>query len=267
MSINPLESKINSGQFINMMELVPARDLDLDAQINKLKSINNIEFFGVVDSPLSRPMMSPIALCHKIEMAGRTSIMHLVCRDRNLIALEADVLAAYALGIKNILALTGDPVRNAKGVFEFSSIGLIDFIQKLNLKKSINCFVGEGINTNAKFMENEIKRTIDKIGAGAKYVITQPCFDIKKIEKTCDAVSAPIIAGVIPVFEVKTAEFINENINGIEIPDEVIALMENREKVIDYYCNLIVKLKKTKVSGICIQGIKEDNYDVVNRLI
>jgi len=105
-------------------EICGSFNLDLDAQIDKLKSVN-IDFFSIVDSPLSRPLMSPIALYHKIEENKKTAIMYFTCRDSNLVAIEGDILSTYALGIKNILALTGYLAKNTKGVFEFSSCGLM----------------------------------------------------------------------------------------------------------------------------------------------
>ena len=224
---NMFKTKLDSGKFTTIMELVP-NHLELLSQVKKLKPIK-VDFFSVVDSPLSHPLMNPVALCYEVHnLLKKEAIMHFTCRDRNLVGIEEDILAAYALDIKNILALTGDPAVGAKPVFEFSSKGLIEFIEKLNKEKSIDCFVGAGMEINANSLENEIKRTKIKIKKGAKFIITQPCFDIDRIKKSAQSLDASLIIGVIPIFSKKTAKFLNKKVKGIVIPDEVIELMDDK---------------------------------------
>ena len=252
-------------EFIISLETVPPKGRNLEKILEKLKQINlKINVINVVDSPLGIPRMHPLALCHKIQELGFETIMHFTCRDRNKNEIEADLLAAYSLGIKNILALTGDSTKNAKPVFEFSSLDLIEFINELNKKHGTNFFVGAGMNINSPNLEAEIKKTLLKIKKGAKFIMTQPCFEIKKIKKIKKKIKIPIIVGVLTLFNMKSIETF-KNIPGIKIPENLIKIINDKEKTLKYYHNLIKEIKNSGVAGISIMGLKE--YGVLNKII
>lgn len=253
--------KIESKKFVKILETVPPKGTNL------VKILANLELFKdridattVVDSPLGTARMHPLAVAYKVQEMGIETVMHFTCRDRNGIEIEAQMLAASALGIGNILALTGDSTKEAKPVFEFNSFGLIDFIRKLNEKHGTDFFVGAGLNINAS-LENELERARKKIEAGAKFFITQPCFDAKDMEKF--ELEAALIAGVLVVSDRKTAEFFSK-VPGVKIPKELFEIADEEGKILEYYKKLISDLEKT-AGGICLMPI--GNYEIAKKLI
>jgi len=254
--------KIEQRNFVRCIETVPPKGKDIENILNDLKPLKGrVDATTVVDSPLGIARMHPLAIAYKAQELGIEAVMHFTCRDRNKIEIEAGLLAASALGIKNILALTGDATKNAKPVFELNSFGLIDFVQKLNEKHGTDFFVGAGLNVNADDLENELERARKKIEAGARFFITQPCFDAEKIREV--SLEVPVIAGVLIISDRKTAEFFAK-VPGIKIPENLFELVGNREKVLEYYKKLISGLEKT-ANGICLMPI--GNYEIANKLI
>lgn len=249
-------------EFLVCLEVIPPKGKELDVEIEKIRGLH-VDYFTAVDSPLSHPTMHPIAVCKKIqEQLGKEAIMHFTCRDRNKIEIEAILLAAHALGINNILALTGDKAKDAKAVFEFSSVGLIEFIRKLNEKHGMDFFVGAGMNANAADLENEIYRTKKKIDAGAKFIITQPCFDVERIKKIKEEIS-PVLIGVLLVSDKKSAEFCSK-IPGISISNDLIKAID-AGRTIEFYKKLIEEIKAAGVNGICLMPIRD--YEIAKELI
>jgi homocysteine S-methyltransferase len=239
---------VNEEDFLHIVELEPPTKPSLDELLEKIKDLN-ADAFNVVDSPLGIPLMNPIALCHKIEHnLGTPTIMHFTCRDRNLIEIKSLLLAARALDIKNILALTGDKISEtfkAKPVFEFSSLGLIKFIKELNAKKGTDFFIGCGANLNAN-LDVEIKRTKEKIAAGADFVMTQPCFDLYTIEKFVKSIEAPVFIGLLTFYSREEAEKLNNLIPGI-FPTNIF-----EENLDEEYARMVKDIKESGAKGVNI---------------
>jgi 5,10-methylenetetrahydrofolate reductase len=255
--------KVQQKRFVICMETVPPKSTNLEKKLAKLRPFKDkIDATTVVDSPLGIPMMHPMPVCYKIqEQLGIETIMHFTCRDRNSIEIQADLLAASMLGIKNVLALTGDPTTNSKPVYEFNSISLIKFIKEMNIQKGTDFFVGAGLNINSD-VEKESERAKKKIDAGAQFFITQPCFDAKRVEEFSDRLAIPIISGVLILSDRKTAEFYSK-VAGVKIPDVLFDIVEDKTKVLEFYRNLLSELRKT--SGVCLMPI--GNYEIVEELI
>ena len=243
-----LQKLINEEEFLYVVELEPPTHPSLDELMEKNKGVS-ADAFNVVDSPLGYPLMNPIALCHRVETEiGAPAIMHFTCRDRNLVEIKSLLLAARALDVKNVLALTGDrPSENfkAKPVFEFSSVGLIKFIKELNAKKNVDFFIGCGANLNVS-LENEIQRTKEKIDAGAEFVMTQPCFNLERIQKFVSSVEKPVFIGLLTLYSKEEAEKLNKQIPGI-FPTN--AFEENLDEI---YADLIKEIRKTGAKGVNI---------------
>jgi len=253
--------KVEQGNFVKILETVPPKGTNIESILASLKDFKgSIDAATVVDSPLGIAVMHPLPLSYKIQELGIETVMHFTCRDRNRIEIEAQLLAASALGVKNILALTGDPAKDGKSVFELNSVGLIRFINEINEKYKTDFFVGAGLNINAN-PEKEREKANRKIEAGAKFFITQPCFDGDRI-KDFD-LDVPIISGVLLVSNKKIFEYFSK-VSGIVIPESLLEIVDDREKILDYYKKLITDLEKN-VSGVCLMPI--GNYEIVKELI
>lgn len=263
---NLLSKKLQENEFVNSIELVPPKGINLSNVLDKIRKLKKVEIFNVVDSPLSDPRMHPIALCHKIKtVLHKEPIMHYACRDRNKVGIEADLLAAYELGLRNILALTGDPCRNGKGVFELCSPDLIEFIHQLNKKHDMDYLVGCGININARGFEQEIKRTQKKIGKGAEFVVTQPCPDLDRIQKVIKELDVPVILGFVFSFDKQTLEFLKHNVPGIKLSDELIQISDDKQKILDYYRGLLQEMGNANLSGISFEAA--DDFESIEKVI
>ena len=220
--------------------------------------------------------MSPIALSHVIqEDVGVETIFHLTCRDRNIIGMQAELLGAAALGVRNILALTGDqPARgdhpSAKGVFETNSTGLIHLAAGLNdghdasgheLDKETSLFIGTAANPEAADWQNELSKLTAKVSAGARFVQTQPIYDLDKAEQFMEKVQhLPIyvLAGVLPLKSYKMACYLHEKVPGITIPQRIMERMEQggKQAGLEIAQELMEGLKKF-VHGIHIMPLND----------
>lgn len=244
-----LSQLISEEDFLYIVELEPPTKPSLDKILEKIKDLN-ADAFNVVDSPLGIPLMNPIALCHKIQSDfGTPVIMHFTCRDRNLVEIKADLLAARALDIKNILALTGDKVHEsvkAKPVFEFSSLGLIKLIKEINSKKETDFFIGCGANLNAD-LNSEIKRTKDKIEAGADFVMTQPCYNPDTVGRFVKAIGKPVFVGLLTFYSREEAEKLNKMLPGI-FPMSIFEESNLNEE----YARIISETREAGAKGVNI---------------
>jgi len=240
-----LASKLAEGEFITNVELTPPRGYDATKVLEKARIIKEmgIDAINIPDGPRATARMSAQALAVLIEKnVGIETVLHVCCRDRNLISLQADLLGGYALGLRNILIITGDPPKlgdypDATGVFDLDSVGLVKLAYNLNtghdligrpLGSATGFLIGVGVNPVAVDIEREISHFEDKVRAGAEFAITQPVFDISALESFVEKVKhlkIPIIAGIWPLTSYRAALFMN-TIPGVKVPKEVIERME-----------------------------------------
>jgi 5,10-methylenetetrahydrofolate reductase len=271
------------------VELDPPKTLNLDKILTEVNSANFrkiVDAVNVTDCPLAKLRMSPIALSHIIqEKIGLEAIFHITCRDRNLLGLQAELLGASALGVKNILALTGDPPEmgdyvKATGVYDVDSTGLIKIVNSLNngykyegeeLKDKTDFFIGAAVNSTASDLEKEIERFEEKVSAGANFVQTQPIYDVELLEKflkMTDHINIPKIVGIMPLKSYKMVEYLNNNLPGIFVPSGVKEKMRGKdiEEGVKISRELIDKIHKFKeVAGIHIFPLRD--MDLVCRLL
>ena len=276
-----LKEKLAANKFVVTVELDPPKTLNLD---NILAGVNSANFRKVVDAvnvtdcPLAKLRMSPIALSHIIqEKINLEAIFHITCRDRNLLGLQAELLGASALGVRNILALTGDPPEvgdyvMATGVYDVDSIGLVRMVNKLNngyeyggneLKDKTDFFIGIAVNPTAQDLTKEIKRFEEKALAGANFIQTQPIYDIGLLErflKLTAHINIPKIIGIMPLKSFKMVEYLNKNLPGIFVPSEVKERMRGKdaEEGIKIAQEIIDEIRKFKeVAGIHIFPLRD----------
>jgi homocysteine S-methyltransferase len=184
---------------------------------------------------------SPLALLAR-QRCGIESVVHYCCRDRNLLAMQMDLIGANALGLRNVLAVTGDPPKmgsypNATAVFDVDSIGLITFIQMLNRgldfagrplgkDEKTSLFVGAGCNPGHVDLDLEVERFGRKIEAGAEFFFSQPVYDQEMLYRFLDRTEGfprvPFLVGILPLASYKNAEFLHNEVPGMQVPKSVL---------------------------------------------
>jgi len=244
-----LARKIALKEFVRMVEMVPPRGGNPGSvlQAASLLSEAGIDAINIPDSPRASSRMSPLALAVLIEReAGIESVLHYCCRDRNILGMQSDILGAHALGLRNILVITGDPIKtgdypDATAVFDIDSIGLTNVIHHLNrgtdiggrnLDEPTSFLIGVGVNPGAVDFDEEMNRFFWKVDAGAEFAVTQPVFDPDLLDRFIDyidkrSIRIPVIAGIWPLTSLKNAEFMNNELPGVSVPDWILKRMED----------------------------------------
>ena len=240
-----LGKKIASGQFVTSVEITPPRGCDPKRVLESAKLLkeNNVDAVNIPDGPRALSRMSAQHLgCLIEQQVGIETVLHYTCRDRNLLGMMSDMLGLYAAGIRNLLLITGDPPKmgdfpDATAVFDVDSIGLTNMVNNLNqgidlggntIGKPTGYLVGVGLNPCVIDPEKEISRFEWKVKAGAEFVITQPVFDVNNFLEFLERIKhvrIPIIAGVWPLVSPRNAEFMNNEVPGVSVPDEIIERM------------------------------------------
>ena len=237
--------KIARGEFVTSVEIVPPRGVDATrmlADVARLKAAG-VDAVNVPDGPRAQSRMGAMLCSVLIEQqAGIETVCHYACRDRNLLGMLSDLLGGAAIGLRNILLVTGDPPKmgpypDATAVFDIDSIGLTNLVRNLNhgLDPGGNAIgtptryaIGVGVNPAAVDPALERRRFAYKAEAGAEFAITQPVFDVHQLEhflrETRD-LGVPVIAGIWPLVSVRNAEFLANEVPGVVVPDGVIARM------------------------------------------
>lgn len=232
---NTFKEKLYNNEFVNVIELSAPMDTDISGLINgaKLCKENNIDLVTIPDSPMSKVRAESVLMASKIKREiGIEAMPHICCRDRNTNAIRSSILAGYIENIRNILAITGDPVSDAnkvetKNVFNLNSFKLINLIRETNeqIFKGDEIFIGGAFNPNVKNKEAEFKRMLKKIENGASFFLTQPIYDDETIEflkSVKERTNAKILAGILPIVTYKNAQFLNNELPGVKIPEEII---------------------------------------------
>jgi methionine synthase I (cobalamin-dependent)/5,10-methylenetetrahydrofolate reductase len=244
-----LSRKLSGGDRVVLVEMVPPRSTDISKSLEgaELLKENGVDAINIPDGPRASARMTGLALSVLIEQqVGIETVMHYTCRDRNLLGMQSDLLGAAALGIRNILAITGDPPMigdypQATAVFDIDAIGLVHLISNLNRgidvgEKRIggptSFFTGVGLDPNSINPENEIRRLRMKMDAGAEFIITQPVFDAESLEaflEKADLGKLFLVAGIWPLVSLRNAEFMKHEVPGVYVPDSVIGIMARYE--------------------------------------
>lgn len=246
-SMTRLQEKLAAGEFVVSVELDPPKGLN-PAKIlagATMMQQAGADCINIADSPMARVRMSCMGLARLIQdHLAMETIIHFTSRDRNLMALQSELLGAHALGIRNILALTGDPLHvgdypNTTGVWDVDSVGLIGIIRGMNegqdaagssIGAQASFHIGAALNLNMtdEQTEKEIEKYWQKINAGAQFIMTQPIYEITRLTSFLERVGKPpipIVLGCIPLDSSRHAEFLHNEVPGITIPDDVRARM------------------------------------------
>lgn len=209
----------------------------------KLLKDLGVDAINIADGPRAMPRMSPIALAKIIQQeVGIETIVHYCCRDRNLLGIQMDLLGASALGLNNILLITGDPPKNglypdAAGVFDIDSVGLVHFAANLNrgldfanrsIQSATSLVIGCGCNPGAIDLDFEVEKYAKKVAAGAEFVFSQPVYDVELLDNFLARIKnikpIPFFIGILPLVSLKNAEFLHNEVPGMQIPSQVMQL-------------------------------------------
>ena len=237
--------KIANHKFIKTVELVPPKGIDTSeaVSITKLLKKKCIDAVNIPDGPRALSRMGAIYLSKIIiDKVGVEPILHYTCRDRNLLGIMSDLLGIHAIGIRNILLITGDPPKmgdypDATAVFDIDSIGLTNVVNNLNhgvdlggnpIGQPTEYFIGVGVNPGAIDLDYELRRFEWKVKAGAEFAITQPVFDTEiffNFLEKIKGIDIPIIAGIWPLVSLRNAEFMNNEVPGAKVPEYIMEKM------------------------------------------
>jgi len=235
--------KLLGGKFCISVELDPPKGVGAERAVEGAAMLYEagIDVVNIADGPRAVARMGPSALSHLVQRRTPEleTVVHYCCRDRNLLGMQMDLMGAHAVGLRNILAVTGDPPKmgtypDATAVFDIDAVGLINFIQLMNKGLDFSgkpiggqtaLFVGAGCNPGAVDMDYEAERFGRKVEAGAEFFFSQPVFDLDLLEQFLDKTKAwsdvPFMVGIMPLVSARNADFLHNEVPGMQIPEPV----------------------------------------------
>jgi methionine synthase / methylenetetrahydrofolate reductase(NADPH) len=239
-----LGKKLASRQFVTMVEIVPPKGTDIGKEVEGARFLKSVGVDGIniPDSPRASARMSNQALSLLIQRdVGIEAILHYTCRDRNVLGIQSDLLGAAAMGIRNLICITGDPPKmgnypDATAVFDVDAIGLVNIVHNLNRGLDIGAnplgagttfVIGVGANPGVPNLDEEVRRFAYKVEAGAEYAVTQPVFDLGLLEnflRRIEPFRIPVVAGIWPLVSVRNAEFMKNELR-VSVPDSILERM------------------------------------------
>ena len=245
-------AKLARGEFVVSVEMNPPVGLDPAATLNRIRSLEGLaDVVNIPDGPRATVRMSNLALARLVlETTSVEPLLHVCARDRNLLALQGDLLGAHALGIRNLVIITGDPPKlgdypDASAVFDVDSVGLLGIAHGFNCgidpahkqlpklpggaRAQTRFVLATGVEPAALDFDREMGRLRDKVEAGANLVMTQPVFSADAIERFLDAVqplNCPVLVGILPLASSRNANFMHQNVPGMQVPAAVRAALE-----------------------------------------
>lgn len=255
-----LKEVLKSGRFVVTTDFLPPKGTDVKEELKILHPLRGrVDGVNAADNQSAVMSLSSLAASYLIKEEGLEPILQMVCRDRNRLALQSDLLGASALGIENVLVLSGDHQSlgdhpGAKGVFDIESVQLLKVARGLEggtdmagnrLKGSPSFCLGAAVNPSSTPLEPQLIKMEKKVAAGADFFQTQPVFDIEAfadfVERT-KHLSVPVLAGVFLVKSAKMAHFMNKNIPGITIPRFILDEFEKSTNPVNTSIEIAARL-------------------------
>ncbi len=282
MMVNSFRQALDSGEFLITAEVMPPKGGNPGHMMAMAKTLKGrVHAANVTDGSRAVLRMCPLAASVLLQQEGIEPICQMACRDRNRMGLEADLIGAHALGIRNILALTGDPVKagdhtNGRPVFELESVGLLKVIDLLNQGQDSNhqplpdgpldLLAGAAVDPQLKSWSGLERRFEHKLAAGAQFFQSQLITDFGLLDKFMTQVASrsnkPILAGIFLLKSAKNAQFINRYVPGVHIPDEMINRLAQAEKPLLEGMKIAaeqIKLAKNICHGVHLMAVKRED--------
>ncbi len=271
-----LREKLGSGKFVVTAEVGPAKGVDTHEFLENVELLKNrVDAINCTDQQSAVMRLGSLAGCYLIRQKGGEPIFQMTCRDRNRIALQSDLLNAYVFGIENVLCLTGDFVTlgdhpDAKPVFDLDSVSLLYAAKQLEQGKDLagkdltgapRFFLGACVTPGAEPLEPQLLKMERKVKAGAKFFQTQAVYEPKKFEtfmKEARKFGVPVLVGIVLLRSAAMARFMNKNVAGIHVPDELIAEMDRAENKLQKGVEIAARLireMKDMCQGVHIMAI------------
>ena len=239
-----LGEKMARAEFVTMVEIVPPKGTNIQKELEGAKFVKSVgvDAINIPDSPRASARMSNQALAILLQQqAGIEAILHYTCRDRNVLCIQSDLLGAAAVGIRNLICITGDPPKmgsypDATAVFDVDAIGLVNIVHNLNrgldvgnnpIGTGTGFVIGVGANPGVPNIDEEIRRFEFKVDAGAEFAVTQPVFDLSLLEnflRRIEHCRIPVIAGIWPLVSARNAEFMKNELR-VSVPDSILERM------------------------------------------
>src|SRR5438874_9669051 len=237
--------KIAKGKFVTTVEVLPPKGCNPWKTLDSIRLLKDagVDGVNIPDGPRAQTRMGAMATALMVQKeVGMEAVLHYCCRDRNLLGMMSDLLGAAAMGLRNLLLITGDPPKmgpypDATAVFDIDAIGLTNMVNKLNHGLDIGnnpigeptaFSIGVGVNPGAVNMEEELRPFEWKIEAGAEYAITQPVFDTQQLRDFLTRIEhcrIPIVAGIWPLVSFRNAEFLHNEVPGVHVTPEIMDRM------------------------------------------
>jgi methionine synthase I (cobalamin-dependent)/5,10-methylenetetrahydrofolate reductase len=244
-----LSAKLANSEFVVSIDLLPPRGLAAAEVIEEAKTLasHNVDVITVLDAPRAGARMSALSLAVLVEQhAGVETLLQYSCRDKNLLGIQSDLLGAFAMGLRNLLGITGDvrklgDIPDATAVFDVDSIGLTNVLTRLNHGLDVGgqpigaptaFHVGVMVNPSADDLDGELRRFEYKVDAGAEFAVTHPVFDVATIERFLERTArfhVPLIASIHPFESLLNAEFLANEVPGMRVPEPVMQRMRSTD--------------------------------------
>ena len=244
-----LAAELARGGFVLAVELLPPRGFEAEPAIARARALkrHGVDVVNIPDGQRAGARLSALSLAVLIEQqAGVETLLHYSCRDRNLLGIQSDLLGAHAMGLRNVLLITGDPGRvgdypDATAVFDVDSIGLTNVVSRLNhgcdvggqaIGAPTGFHIGVSVNPAASNLDEELRRFEYKVEAGAEFVLTRPVFDLSNFERFLKRIASarlPVVAGIFPFESVRNAEFMANEVPGVRVPEALLERMRRAD--------------------------------------
>jgi homocysteine S-methyltransferase len=285
-----LARELAQGRFAVSVELTPPRGIDPRRMLEGARLLKEagVDYANVTDSAMARLRMGVISCAALVQQqVGLEAIAHFTCRDRNVMAIQSELIGAHALGIRNILALRGDPPRvgdypNATPVWDVNAVGLITIINNLNqgldangtpIGERASFHVGAAVNPSAEDLDREMRLLRRKLAAGADFIVTNPIYEeaaLDRLEAIARETRVPVLVGVLPLISVRQAEYLHNEVPGITVPKAVRERLEKAgERALELGVDMAVEFldaARTHVHGAYVIPAAA-RYDIAARVV